>query len=216
MTAPPVSPAIFVLAGPNGAGKSSIGGAIIRANGADYYNPDEATARLAAANPQLSQGDANALAWRIGRDRLAAAIASRSVFAFETTLGGASITEILLGAARDGVDIHIWYAALASADAHVARVRARVAAGGHGIPEETIRARYDRSRMNLIRLLPVASSVRVFDNSAPADPQGTPSPELLLEMQQGRIMHAMALARVPAWARPIMMAALRVDARQMR
>lgn len=212
MPAPPVSPAIFVLAGPDGAGKRSIGGAIIRANGADYYNPDEATARLAAANPQLSPKEANALAWRIGRDSLAAAVASRSVFAFETTLGGASMTEILLGAARDGVAIHIWYAALASADAHVARVRARVAAGGHDIPDGTIRARYDRSRLNLIRLLPVASSVRVFDNSAPADRHGAPSPELLLEMQHGRITFAMAPAVVPGWAKPIMMAALRVDA----
>jgi predicted ABC-type ATPase len=39
-------PRIFVLAGVNGAGKSSIGGAMLRALGADYYNPDEAAKRF--------------------------------------------------------------------------------------------------------------------------------------------------------------------------
>jgi len=34
------APRLYVLAGVNGAGKSSIGGAALRAFGADYYNPD--------------------------------------------------------------------------------------------------------------------------------------------------------------------------------
>jgi predicted ABC-type ATPase len=44
-------PVIYVLAGVNGAGKSSIGGAAIRENGAEYFNPDEAARRIADANP---------------------------------------------------------------------------------------------------------------------------------------------------------------------
>jgi predicted ABC-type ATPase len=44
-------PRLYVLAGINGAGKSSIGGAMIRASGADYFNPDEAARDLIAANP---------------------------------------------------------------------------------------------------------------------------------------------------------------------
>ena len=40
------APRLYVLAGVNGAGKSSIGGAMIRASGADYYNPDEAAKAL--------------------------------------------------------------------------------------------------------------------------------------------------------------------------
>jgi predicted ABC-type ATPase len=54
---------LYVLAGVNGAGKSSIGGAAIRAAGGNYYNPDEAARELIAANPGLSQTDANAAAW---------------------------------------------------------------------------------------------------------------------------------------------------------
>ena len=49
---------IWVLAGTNGAGKSSIGGAMIRAAGADYFNPDEAARRIQDANPGTSISDA--------------------------------------------------------------------------------------------------------------------------------------------------------------
>jgi predicted ABC-type ATPase len=56
------APRLYVLAGVNGAGKSSIGGATIRASGADYFNPDEAARKLIAANPGLDQTKANAAA----------------------------------------------------------------------------------------------------------------------------------------------------------
>ena len=44
------APRIYVLAGTNGAGKSSIGGAMIREAGSEYFNPDEAARRIRAAN----------------------------------------------------------------------------------------------------------------------------------------------------------------------
>ena len=121
-----------------------------------------ATRLLANANPGVSPEDVNALAWRIGFERLAMAIATHTSFAFETTLGGSSMTDLLLTAPSSGVALHIWYVALASAELHVARVRARVLAGGHDIPEDKIRTRYDSSRLNLLRLFPIASSVRVL------------------------------------------------------
>lgn len=186
---------------------------MIRASGADYYNPDEATRRLAAASPHVPLAELNALAWREGRARLARAIETRSTFAFETTLGGSSITELLLTAPERGVELHVWYVALVDVDAHLGRVRARVAADGHDIPEDKVRARYDSSRLNLVRLLPAATTVRVFDNSTPADEDGAPHPILVLELQQGRITRLINLAQVPAWAKPIVAAALRLQRR---
>jgi predicted ABC-type ATPase len=49
---------IYVLAGTNGAGKSSLGGAVIRAKGADYFNPDGATRRIRSVRPHRSVRDA--------------------------------------------------------------------------------------------------------------------------------------------------------------
>lgn len=46
------------------------------------------------------------------------------------------------------------------------------------IPEEIIRRRYERSRLNLVQLLPSLTALRVYDNSDHADPEagGLPAP----------------------------------------
>ena len=202
---------IWVLAGTNGAGKSSIGGAMIRASGADYYNPDEAAQRILEANPGTSITEANGAAWLEGKRLLERAIAERGNFAFETTLGGKSIANLLADAIAVGIDVHIWYVALASPELHLARVQARVARGGHDIPERDIRRRYDASRQNLIDLLPRLASVRVYDNSEEAAPStgAAPQPKLLLHMEHGEIVEHCDLAEVPDWAKPILLTALR-------
>jgi len=68
-------PCIYVLAGTNGAGKSSIAGAAIRAQGAEYFNPDEAAALIRAANSGITLPQANSAAWNQGRRLLERAIA---------------------------------------------------------------------------------------------------------------------------------------------
>src|SRR6266702_897891 len=103
MTAPD-RPRIYVLAGVNGAGKSSIAGAAFRANSADYYNPDETARALRAANPALSQTDANGAAWQQGKRLLEKAIAGRLDFALETTLGANTIPALLAKAAAQGTE----------------------------------------------------------------------------------------------------------------
>ena len=110
----PRQPRIYVLAGVNGAGKSSIAGAAFRQSGADYYNPDEAARRFMAGNPKLSLADANSKAWNEGLRRLKRAIKEGRDFAFETTLGGKTISRLLAHAASQGIEIYIWFAGLAS------------------------------------------------------------------------------------------------------
>ena len=202
---------IWVLAGTNGAGKSSIGGAMIRAAGADYYNPDEAARRILEANPGTTIEEANGAAWLEGKRLLERAIAERANFAFETTLGGHTIAKVLADAAAAGIEVHIWYIALASPELHLARVRARVARGGHDIPERHIRRRYDASRENLIALLPSLTSLRLYDNSEEAAPETgeAPEPRLILQIEAGKIEHC-DLGEVPEWAKPIVLSALRL------
>src|SRR6058998_3059364 len=118
-------PRLHVLAGVNGAGKSSIGGASLRSFGGEYYNPDEAARALMAANPALSQVEANGAAWRQGRRLLERALAERLDYAFETTLGANTIPPLLAEAASQGYEVRIWYVGLASPELHIARVRSR-------------------------------------------------------------------------------------------
>ncbi len=208
---PSPSPRIYVLAGVNGAGKSSIGGAAIRGSGGEYFNPDEAARRILNANPGLTQADANGVAWQQGRRLLEKAIAERLEFAFETTLGGSTIAQLLAAAARRGIDVHVWFAGLASPELHIERVRARVRRGGHDIPESDIRRRYHHSRLNLIDLLPLLASLRVYDNSAEANlvAGAAPRPLLVLDLERGAILNSADLTRTPEWAKPIVAAALK-------
>lgn len=211
------APRIFVLAGTNGAGKSSIGGATIRAHGAQYFNPDEAAARIRAAQPHLSATQANSAAWHEGKRLLQHAIAQRLDHNFETTLGGQSFARLLKRAAETGFEVRIWYVGLASPEQHLARVKARVRKGGHDIPEADIRRRFDQSRLQLIQLLPHLTELRVYDNSHEADPyQGlAPKPKLVLHWQEGRVRtpaEAEALSQTPPWAKPVVMAAIKAAA----
>jgi len=206
---------IYVLAGVNGAGKSSIGGAMLRSQGVPYFNPDEVAARIRAVAPGLSLAEAQSAAWIEGRKLLERAIAQRLDYAFETTLGGRSITALLVQAARQGIEIWVWYVGLANIDLHLARVKSRVARGGHDIPEERIRGRYAPSLLNLMRLLPLATELRVYDNSYEADPNSgqEPRPKVIVHLRRGRIVAANTLSTTPDWAKPIMLAALEAAVR---
>lgn len=203
--------AIFVLAGVNGAGKSSLGGAALQGSGAEFFNPDAAAAQIREQQPGLSAEQANGLAWRVGRRRLEQALAEGGAYAFETTLGGKSIVKLLLDGARNGAQVNVWFAGLATPELHLRRIAARVAAGGHDIPETKVRERFDASRSNLVKLMPHLASLRVYDNSFEADPRAgkRPQPVLLLQMQAGRMVLHAPLRSVPAWAKPLLAAALR-------
>ena len=160
---------------------------MLRQAGSDYFNPDEAARRFREIDPSLSQREANSRAWREGARLLERAIAERKSFAFETTLGGRTIAALLDRAADAGFEVRIWYVGLQSPEQHIERVRARVARGGHDIPEAAIRRRYTRSLENLVRLMPKLAELRVFDNSDEGDPQAgrSPNPRLLLHLARG-------------------------------
>lgn len=206
-------PTIHVLAGVNGAGKSSIGESIYNAKGSVVFNPDTIAVRIRALHPDISIALANGHAWQIGKALLEQAIAEKKDYRFETTLGGRTIPRLLRDAARKGHRLHIWFCGLDSPERHLRRVRARVAQGGHDIPGEKIRERWDASRKNLILLLPHIDHLRLYDNSFEADPaQGqTPRPRLLLEMQSRKITAPADLSHTPDWAQPIVAAAIKLQ-----
>jgi predicted ABC-type ATPase len=61
---------------------------------------------------------------------------------------------------------HLVFLWLPSADFAVARVADRVQMGGHHVPEETIRRRYQRGLRNFFQLYqPLATTWRMYNNS---------------------------------------------------
>lgn len=203
-------PVLFVLAGVNGAGKSSIGGHLLQRAGLAWFNPDT-FARELVADTGCGQVEANAAAWQEGMRRLDVALDAGSSYAFETTLGGRTVPARILDATRSH-DVIMWFCGLSSPEQHLARVHARVASGGHDIPEAKIRERWSAAQLNLIALMPHLSHLQVYDNSRDADAGGPiPDPTQVLEMIAGRCTwpnDATSLAKTPEWAKPLVEAAL--------
>ena len=207
---PLARPVLFVLAGVDGAGKSSIGGLQLRRAGLAWFNPDT-FARELASETGCDPVTANAHAWAEGMRRLDDAVANGRTFAFETTLGGTTVTEKVRAAAQTH-DVQIWFCGLSSPEHHLARVRLRVVHGGHDIPEAKIRERFPRALANLIALMPYVAEVKVYDNSVDAAPgQVIPDPRLVLHLAGRDIVWPRdpeGLRGTPDWAKPLVEAAL--------
>lgn len=205
---------IVVLAGVNGAGKSSIGAYAFEEEGIVSFNPDR-YARQLCAESAMSLEEANSAAWHYGKERLEEAVASGGSFAFETTLGGNTIPELLRQAAGTH-SLTVWYCGLSSPELHIERVKLRVAHGGHDIAESKIRERWINSISNLIDLMPHVTNLFVFDNSVTAAPgEDIPDPIQLLKIVDNKIIHpdpndAEALAKTPDWVRAIIAAAIEI------
>ncbi|MBC7820339.1 MAG: zeta toxin family protein [Planctomycetaceae bacterium] len=90
-----------------------------------------------------------------------------SSFSFETVMSHRSKVEFFGRARSAGYKTYLYFVCTNSAELNVARVRSRVASGGHAVPEDKIRERYDRC----LELAPeaIANSYRAyfFDNSGP-------------------------------------------------
>ena len=207
-------PFLYVLAGVNGAGKSSVGGHVLREAGLDWFNPDTFARGLRELSG-LSQAEANGQAWQEGVNRIRDALEQGHNHAFETTLGGNSIAALLHEASRSH-DVLMWFCGLSSPEQHIARVQARVRSGGHPINEADIRRRWPLAQQNLVRLMPMLAQLQVYDNSADAAPgEAVPDPQLLLQMEDGQVLYPepddlVQLAATPAWATPLLEAALRL------
>ena len=201
---------LFVLAGVNGAGKSSVGGQWLAQAGLAWFNPDT-FAREWMARARCGPQEANAVAWAEGLRRLDDALANGRSHAFETTLGGSTLAARIEAATKTH-DVIVWYCGLSSPEQHIGRVKARVAAGGHDIPEATIRQRCQTSLKNLIGLLPHLAHLQVYDNSAEAKVgQPISDPLRVAEIKAGKLVRPTrpeALLRTPHWAKPVLEAAL--------
>ena len=170
------APSIVVLAGPNGAGKSTAAPLILKeALGiAEFVNADVIARGLSGFEPER----AALAAGRIMLARQRELARQRVGFAFETTLASRSFAPWLADLVRSGYEFHLVFLWLPSADLAVARVATRVQDGGHDVPEETIRRRYDAGLSNFFRLYqPMTTTWQLCDNSGPSGPRPIASGE---------------------------------------
>jgi predicted ABC-type ATPase len=135
-------PFILLVAGPNGAGKTTFARRLsaLRPE-AVFVNADEAVQEL----PEELGSARNFGAGRIAISRLNGLIEAGSDIILETTLAGRTYLAAIPRWRARGYDIDLYYLRLSSVQASLERIRRRVAAGGHDIPEVDARRRFGRS-----------------------------------------------------------------------
>lgn len=185
-------PILHVLAGPNGAGKSTLYEAVVRrTTDAEFVNADHLV-RSALGRHALTQADAE-LGQRLAEDRRAGLMASRQSFVTESTFSHPSKLELLRGARAVGYRVVVYHVNLDTPDLAVDRVAFRQGRGGHPVPEDRIRGRYERNQPLIRDAVRFADIGRVFDNSISGRP-----PRQVIGFQSGRIISAEPA--LPDWA----------------
>ncbi|MGZ3298415.1 MAG: AAA family ATPase [Asticcacaulis sp.] len=140
-------PRCIIIAGPNGAGKTTFALTYLRdINVRHFLNADMIASGLSPLQPELKSAEAG----RLFLEELETRISTREDFAFETTLSGRGYFRLIERLQDDGWLVELIYLALPSAETSKARVRERVAHGGHDIPEADIERRFPRSLRNLL------------------------------------------------------------------
>jgi predicted ABC-type ATPase len=168
-------PICTIIGGPNGSGKSSIYPRLLPPG--RFLNADVVARDMNPDHPE-------AVSLSAGRHiliELARAIEVRETFVYETTLSSNQSIELMRRAKQAGYEVGLVFVGLDGADLNVRRVANRVMRGGHDIPEDIIRRRYEAALRRLPDAIRIADGTMIFDNSA------TDGPHLLVRIRAGNV-----------------------------
>lgn len=159
------NPRIIIIGGANGSGKTTLAREYVAAENIKYLGADEIASELNKANPENAAIEAARLFSR----RLNDLLENRESFIVESTLSGLSLRKWIEKARSFGFNIKIVFVYLDSPELCIRRVAARVAKGGHHVPDKDIERRFDRSNRNFWHVYKeLADEWRLFYNSGNA------------------------------------------------
>lgn len=171
-TIAPYRPRFWIVGGPNGSGKSTLYGRndVAGFDGSVWIvNPDLLTVRLMEAE-KLSLDAANLAAVRRIAAWLHSSMEVHQTIGVETVLSTPKYREVVRKAREKGFEFSLLYIYVASAEQQLERIKARVAKGGHDVPEDRVRGRRERSFNELPWFFWASDFASIFDNSS-GEPQ---------------------------------------------
>jgi predicted ABC-type ATPase len=157
-------PKLYIIAGPNGSGRTTFVQRFLPyyADCINFVNADLIASGLSPFLPEIAAIKAG----KLMIEEIDSFRKRKVDFAFETTLSGKTYVKLLKEMKTGGYEIHIYFLWLRHVDLALRRVAERVAMGGHDVPAETVRRRFDRGLLNLFNLYNTyADSWVIFDNS---------------------------------------------------
>ncbi|OQX79454.1 MAG: zeta toxin [Bacteroidetes bacterium 4484_276] len=155
---------LYIIAGSNGAGKTTVSYTILPKilDCKEFINADEIARGLSPFQPEKE----NINAGRLMLTKIKRLLNAGVDFAFETTLSTRSYVNLIQQAHDKGYFVTLLFFWLNTPDLAVKRVKTRVQEGGHDIPENIIRRRYDSGLRNFFQLyIPISDNWLLIDNS---------------------------------------------------
>ncbi len=157
-------PRLYIISGCNGAGKTTASYSLLpeMLGCKEFVNSDEFAKGLSPFDPSKASIQAS----RYMLMKIRYLLKRGQDFAVETTLATRTLLKIVKQAQAAGYTVTLLYFWLNSPELAIARVRARVEAGGHNIPEETIVRRYHTGIYYFFNLYaPISERWILADNS---------------------------------------------------
>lgn len=156
---------LYIVAGCNGAGKTTASITILPEvlNCKEFVNADEIAKGLSPFNPESVAIDAG----RLMLQRINILIEGNDSFAIETTLSTRSYAKLVEQAHQRGFKVQLLFFWLPTPEHAIERVAQRVSEGGHNIPTDVIRRRYQSGIENLFRIyMPIVDSWMLIENQS--------------------------------------------------
>ena len=155
---------ILIVAGANGAGKTAFATEFLPNEGdcPIFINADLIAAGLSPFRPDLTALRAGRLMLSMIRDY----VRRGESLAFETTLSGRSYARLIPHWREQGYSVELFFLRLSRPEIAIARVKQRVAEGGHDVPEPVIRRRFRAGLRNFEHIYKdLVDEWAVYDNS---------------------------------------------------
>ncbi len=156
-----IRPRLTFIAGANGSGKTTLTRWNALFKEIPLLDPDAIATMLRTAASILSPIAAARQVLKSAAEHLK----KNESFAIETTLSGRNYLQMMLDAKARGFEVRLVYIGTESVEINLARIRNRVLAGGHDVPDNDVRRRYKRSLENLPVAIKRADDSILFDNS---------------------------------------------------
>ena len=157
-------PRMYIISGCNGSGQTTASYTLLPEllDCSEFVNSDEFAKSFAPFHPETAYITAS----RYMLKKLQYLFSKREDFCIETTLATRSLIKTVETAQEQGYFVTVVYLWLSSPDIAVARVRARVEAGGHDVAPEVIRRRYYAGLEYFFNIYaPVCDKWMLVDNS---------------------------------------------------
>ncbi len=156
---------MYIIAGPNGSGKTTFATQFLPAyaNCPRFINADLIAQGLSPFKPRTVAIKSRKLVL----EQIHEYMDKGCSFGFETTLSGKLYLKLFEDMKTQGYRLHIFYLWIPTTRLALARIKNRVAEGGHPVPAGDVRRRFERSLTNFFgSYQAIANDWTLFDNSS--------------------------------------------------